>query len=103
MHPRPGDQAVGHRVANAAAEGVHHVFFRMAVGWEIDPLATAALAGVVSKCVLQLRAARMDLQVAGFEQVFDRVEPVQNQVLRPTGDDSRAELSLVFRIGRRSE
>ena len=46
--------AVGHGVANAAAERVHHVFFRMAIGREVDPLAAAALAAVVSERVLQI-------------------------------------------------
>ncbi len=85
MNPRPGRQAVGHRVANAAAKGVHHVFFRMTVGREVDPLATPALAAVVAKRVLQLQAPRVDLQVAGFQQVFDGVEPIQNQVRSATG------------------
>ena len=44
VNPGQRCQAIGHRIANAAAEGVHHVFFRMAIGREVDPLATPALA-----------------------------------------------------------
>jgi hypothetical protein len=36
--------ALGQCVANAAAERIDHVFFRMAVGREVDPLAAPALA-----------------------------------------------------------
>ena len=63
-----GRDALGHGIANAAAERVHHVFFRMAIGREIDPLAAAALAAVVSERVLQPRAPRVDRQVAGFQK-----------------------------------
>ena len=40
-------QALGKGVADAAAERVDHVFFRMAVGRVVDPLAAAALAAYV--------------------------------------------------------
>jgi hypothetical protein len=39
-------QALGKGVADAAAERVDHVFFGMAVGRVVDPLAAAALASV---------------------------------------------------------
>ena len=40
---RPGNEAVSHRIANAAAKRVHHVYCRMTVGREVDPLASAAM------------------------------------------------------------
>ena len=42
-------QALGKGVADAAAERVDHVFFGMAVGRVVDPLAASALASVVLK------------------------------------------------------
>jgi hypothetical protein len=41
-----GHQAFGKGIANAAAERVDQVFFGMAVGREVDPLAAAALPAV---------------------------------------------------------
>jgi hypothetical protein len=65
VDPGPGREARGHCIANAAAERVHQVFFRMAVGREVDPLTTPALAAVISKRVLQAQAPRVDDQVTG--------------------------------------
>ena len=96
-------QAPRHGIANAAAERVHQVFFRMAIGREVDPLAAPALAAIVSERVLQPHAPRVDHQVAGFQKVLEDVEPVQDQVLRPPGDDARAEHPLVLGVGRRAE
>jgi hypothetical protein len=101
MDPREAGReriAVGQCIANAAAERVHQVFFRMAIGREIDPLAAAALAAVVSKRLFQMSAARMDHQIASVQEALDGVEPVQHQVLRPPGDDSRAKHALVFGV-----
>ena len=50
--------AVWQGVANAAAERIDHVLFRMAVGREIDPLPAPALPAIVLKSVLQPNAAR---------------------------------------------
>ena len=86
-----GRTALGQGIANAAAERVDQVFFRMAIGREVDPLAAAALPAVVSKRVPQPRAPRVDRQVAGVEEQLEGVEPVQDQVPRPPGEDSRAE------------
>ena len=106
MNPRQAGReriALGKCIANAAAERVHQVFFRMPIGREVDPLAAAALAAVVSKSVPQMSAARMDHQVPGVQQALDGVEPVQHQVLRPPGEDSRAKHPLVFGVGGRAE
>jgi hypothetical protein len=51
-------------ITNAAAERVDQVFFQMAIGREVDPLAAAALPAVVSERVLQPRAQWVDRQVA---------------------------------------
>ena len=106
MDPRQAgrDRIVGRQyVADAAAERIHQVFFRMAIGREIDPLAPAALAAVVLKRLLQMSAARMDEQVAGVQKALDGVEPVQHQVHRPPGEDSRAKHPLVFGVSRRAQ
>ena len=90
MDPREpglGRADLGQGVANAAAERVHHVFFGMAIGRVVQPLAAAALPAVVSERVLQPRAPRVDRQVAGLEQQLDGVEPVQDPVARPVGED----------------
>jgi hypothetical protein len=46
---------LGKCVANASAQSVDQVFFGMAIGWEVDPLAAAALAAV------RLAVKRLDL------------------------------------------
>ena len=60
----PWHQALGEGVADAAAERVDQVFFGMAVGRVVDPLAAAALAAVRTEGVLQPRAPRVDQEVA---------------------------------------
>ncbi len=65
--------------------------------------AAAALPAIVSERVLQPRAPRVDRQVAGFQEQLDGVEPVQDQVLRPPGEDSRAEHPLVLGVGGRAQ
>ena len=49
----PGVKPAGHGIANAAAERVHQVFFRMPVGREVNPLAAPALAAIIAKRLLQ--------------------------------------------------
>ena len=84
-------QALGEGVADAATERVDPVFFRMAVGRVVDPLAAAALAAVRTEGVLEPRAPRVDQEVAAFQQQVEGLKPVQNQVARPPGDEPRAE------------
>ena len=98
-----GDQAFGEGVANTAAERVDHVFFGMAIGRVVDPLAAAALAAVRLEGVLEPRAPRVDQLVAAFQQEVECLEPVQNEVGRPPGDQPRAEDPLVFRVGGRAQ
>ena len=90
-------------IANTAAERVDHVFFRMAVGREVNPLAAPALPAVVSERVSQAHAPGVDCQVAGFQKQLEGIEPVQDQMLRPPGEDSRAEHPLVFGVGGRAQ
>jgi len=71
-----GRAAIRQSVANAAAERVDQVFFRMAVGGLVQPLTAATLAAVISERVLQVRAPRVDDQVAGVQEQLDGVEPV---------------------------
>jgi len=78
----------GQGVANAAAERVDQVFFGMAIGRLVDPLAAAALPAVVSERVLEARAPRVDQEVAGVQEQLDGVEPVQDQVKRPASEVS---------------
>ena len=96
----PRHQARGERVANAAAERVDQVFFRVAVGRVVDPLAASALTAVCLEGVLQSRAPRVDQEVAAFQEQIQGLEPVQNQVARPAGDQPRAKHLLVLGIGR---
>ncbi len=99
-----GHTPFGQRIANAAAERVDPVFFRVAIGREIDPLPPpTVLAALVSEPIPQVRTPRVDRQAAVQEEQLDGVEPVQNQVLRPAGEDSRAEDPLVLGIGGRAE
>jgi hypothetical protein len=96
-------QALGKGVADAAAERVDNVFFGMAIGRIVDPLAAAALASVGLKGVPQPRAPWVDQQVAAFQQQVKHLEPVQNQLARPQRDKARAEHLLVLGVGRRPE
>ncbi len=83
----PWHQAVGEGVADAAAERVDQVFFGMAVRRLVDPLAAAAPAAVRLEGLLQPRAPRVDQEVAAFQQQVEGLEPVQNQVVRPPGNE----------------
>jgi hypothetical protein len=96
-------QALGEGVADAAAERVDHVFFGMAVGRVVDPLAAAALASVSLKGVPQPRAPWVDQQVAAFQQQVKHLEAVQNRVAWPPRDKARAEYLLELGVGRRPE
>jgi hypothetical protein len=68
--------ALGECVANAAAECIDQVFFRMAVGREVDPLTTPALAAITTERLFQPRAARVHDQVAGVQKQLNGVETV---------------------------
>ena len=43
--PSARRQSAGHGVANAAAKRVHQIFFRMAIGREVEPLAPTCAGG----------------------------------------------------------
>ena len=53
----------------------------MAIGREVDPLAAPALAAVVLERVLQARASRVNLQIAGFHTV-PKVCPARRSTTR---------------------
>src|SRR5271166_1357951 len=72
-------QALGEGVADTAAERVDQVFFGMAVGRVVDPLAAAALATVGLEGVLQPRAPRVDQEVAAFQQQVEGLEPAKTR------------------------
>jgi hypothetical protein len=59
--------AVGHGVADSAAERVHEVFFRVAIGRKVAPFAALALLAVVAERVLQPHAPRVDREVVGVQ------------------------------------
>ncbi len=54
----PGATPWDRGVADAAAERVHEIFFRMAIGREFDPLAAAALADVVADHALKVNGLK---------------------------------------------
>src|SRR5262249_5384327 len=89
-----GHQAFGKGVANAATQRVDEVFLGMVVGREVDPPAAAALAAVALESDLQPQAPRVNQEVAGFQQYFERLEPVEDHVLRPASEEARAEHPL---------
>ena len=91
MHPpkvKHRRAPLGQYVATAPAERVHHVFLRMSVSREIDPLTPAALLAVVSKSLLEPHAPRVNRQAALVQQQLDGVKPVQDLVGRPPPDDT---------------
>ena len=90
----PRHQARGERVANATAERVDQVFFRVAVGRVVDPLATSALTAVCLEGVLQSRAPRVDQEVAAFQEQIQGLEPIQ---ISPRAGEHRPNFSGGFR------
>ena len=83
-------------------QDIHQVFFGMAIGREVQPVAAAALPAIVSERVLEAGAPRVDGQVAVVQQHLNGIEPVQDLVVRPPSEGSLAEDEFVLGVGGRT-
>jgi hypothetical protein len=93
-----GHKAFRKGIANAVAERVDQVFLGMAIGREVDPLAAAPLPAVRLESGFQPHASGVDQEVAGLKEEVEGLQAVQNHVVRPAGEDPRAEHLLVLGV-----